>query len=302
MELKQLESFVSVADNLSFSKAAKELYLTQPTVSAHIAALEKELGARLFERTTKSLRLSEFGRGVYPYAARMIELKRSIEAEADEGAGKPVCIGASTIPATYLITDVLAELYSEEGMTFRVRQGNSSEVEEMVSDGAVEVGVTGRPTQNTALESEILCADVMVLVTPANAYYTKLREKKVSIGELLTEPMILREEGSGTQKAADDYLAKVAEKPLNIIIRSNDQEAIKRMVAAGAGVSVMSYFAIEDMEREGRVYCYPLRPDEERCFYTVYRKDRKLSEAARRFLTAAHRKFKHCRRNGKSTE
>ncbi|MBR3296436.1 MAG: hypothetical protein IKI65_01200, partial [Firmicutes bacterium] len=175
-------------------------------------------------------------------------------------------------------------------------------VEEMVSDGAVEVGVTGRPTQNTALESEILCADVMVLVTPANAYYTKLREKKVSIGELLTEPMILREEGSGTQKAADDYLAKTAEKPLNIIIRSNDQEAIKRMVAAGAGVSVMSYFAIEDMEREGRVYCYPLRPDEERCFYTVYRKDRKLSETARRFLAAAHRKFKHCRRNGKSTE
>ena len=291
MELKQLESFVSVADNLSFSKAAKELYLTQPTVSAHIAALEKELGARLFERTTKSLRLSEFGRGVYPYAARMIELKRSIEAEADEGA--------STIPATYLIPDVLAELYSEEGMTFRIRQGNSSEVEEMVGDGAVEVGVIGRPTQNAALESEKLCADVMVLVTPANAYYTKLREKKVSIGELLAEPMILREEGSGTQKAADDYLAKTAEKPLNIIIRSNDQEAIKRMVAAGAGVSVMSYYAIEDMEKEGRVYCYPLNPKEERCFYTVYRKDRKLSEAARRFLAAAHQKYRRRRTDGR---
>ena len=87
MELKQLESFVSVADNLSFSKAAKNLYLTQPTVSAHIAQLEKDLGCRLFERTTKSLRLTEDGRNVYPLAARMVALKNSIEAET-KGRGE----------------------------------------------------------------------------------------------------------------------------------------------------------------------------------------------------------------------
>ena len=293
MELKQLESFVSVADNLSFSKAAKELYLTQPTVSAHIASLEKEFGDRLFTRTTKSLKLSELGKSIYPYAVRMIELKRNIEAETTGGNGRPVCIGASTIPAAYLLPDVLAGLSSAEGMRFRIRQGNSSEVEEMVSDGAVELGVIGRPTQDAGLESEILCADRMVLVTPVNAYYTKLRKAGTGVEKLLTEPMILREEGSGTQKAADSFLEKYSEQPLNIIIRNNNQEAIKRMVEAGAGVSVMSYFAIEDMEAAGKVYCYPLELEEERCFYIIYRKGRTISPVLRRFITAAHLKYDH---------
>ncbi len=291
MELKQLESFVSVADNQSFSKAAKELYLTQPTVSAHIASLERELGERLFERTTKSLKLSEFGKTVYPYAARMIDLKNNIEAEKTGGEVRPLCIGASTIPATYLLPGVLAGLSCSNGMKFRVRQGNSSEVEEMVCDGAVEAGVIGRPTQNPGLESELLCTDSLVLVTPVNEYYTNLRKAKAGVKALLAEPMILREEGSGTQKAADSFLEKCSDKPLNIIIRSNDQEAIKRMVASGAGVSVMSHFAAEDMEKAGKVYCYPLKLEEERCFYIIYRREKMLSDTVRGFIAAAHARY-----------
>ncbi len=289
MELKQLESFVSVADNLSFSKAAKDLFLTQPTVSAHIATLEKELGARLFERTTKSLKLSELGKAIYPYAARMIELKGNIEAMSTEGEGKPLCLGASTIPATYLLPAILAELSKEDGMRFRIRQGNSSEVEEMVRDGAVDAGIIGRRTTDNLLESEELCTDRMVLVTPVNAYYTKLRRSSAPIEKLMTEPLILREEGSGTQKAADGFLEKYSDRPLNIIIRNNDQEAIKRMVEAGAGVSVMSYYAAADMEKAGKVYCYPIKLDEERCFYIICRKDRQHSPSLNTFIAKAHR-------------
>ncbi len=289
MELKQLESFVSVADNLSFSKAAKDLFLTQPTVSAHIATLEKELGARLFERTTKSLKLSELGKAIYPYAARMIELKGNIEAMSTEGEGKPLCLGASTIPATYLLPAILAELSKEDGMRFRIRQGNSSEVEEMVRDGAVDAGIIGRRTTDNLLESEELCTDRMVLVTPVNAYYTKLRRSSAPIEKLMIEPLILREEGSGTQKAADGFLEKYSDRPLNIIIRNNDQEAIKRMVEAGAGVSVMSYYAAADMEKAGKVYCYPIKLDEERCFYIICRKDRQHSPSLNTFIAKAHR-------------
>ncbi|MBO4559034.1 MAG: LysR family transcriptional regulator [Lachnospiraceae bacterium] len=291
MELKQLESFVSVADNLSFSKAARSLYLTQPTVSAHIAQLEKDLGCRLFERTTKSLRLTETGKSIYPLAARMVALKSSIEEETKDKAEKTVCIGASTIPATYLLPGILAELASSENMKFSIRQGNSSEIEQMVSDGAVEAGVIGRVPQDQGLESELLCSDTLVLVTPVNEYYTGLRKNRADIGTLLAEPMILREEGSGTQKAADLFLEKYSEKPLNVIIRSNDQEAIKRMVAAGAGVSVMSVYAAEELEKEGKVYCYPLKLEEERRFYIVYRKDRELSQAVKKFTSAAHIRF-----------
>ena len=288
MELKQLESFVSVADNLSFSKAAKNLYLTQPTVSAHIAHLEKDLGCRLFERTTKSLRLTEDGRNVYPLAARMVALKNSIEEETKGRGEKSVCLGASTIPATYLLPPVIAELSVNGGVRVRVSQGNSAEVEEMVADGTVETGIIGREPQLKGIEGELLCKDTLVLVTPVNAYYTKLRKSKAGTKRLLEEPLILREEGSGTQKAADLFLEEHSDKALNIIIRSNNQEAIKRMVAEGAGVSVMSYHAAKDMEKEGRLYCYPLSLGEERCFYIIYRSGRTLSAEAARLISGVH--------------
>ena len=288
MELKQLESFVSVADNLSFSKAAKDLYLTQPTVSSHIAQLEKEIGTRLFDRTTKTMKLSETGKCIYPLAARMIELKKNIESETMGKDARPLCIGASTIPATYLLPDVLSKLSSSGERKFRIRQGNSSEVEAMVSDGVVEVGVIGRKPEDADIAGEKICTDSMVLVTPVNTYYTKLRKSGVKVEKLLEEPLILREEGSGTQKAADGFLSQSSEKDLNVIIRSNDQEAIKRMVLAGAGVSVMSRFAAEDLEKAGKVYCYPVRLEEERCFYVIYRKDRNLSPAASGFITEVH--------------
>ena len=79
MNLKQLEAFVKVAEDGSFSKAAKALFLTQPTISAHISSLEKELNARLFVRNTKEVSLSEDGKELYQYASQMVELEKKIE-------------------------------------------------------------------------------------------------------------------------------------------------------------------------------------------------------------------------------
>ena len=79
MNLKQLEAFVQVAEGGSFSKAAKKLYLTQPTISAHVAALEKELNVRLFVRNTKEVSLSEDGKDLYKYARQMVDLEKKID-------------------------------------------------------------------------------------------------------------------------------------------------------------------------------------------------------------------------------
>ena len=106
MNLKQLEAFVQVAEGGSFSKAAKELYLTQPTISAHISALEKELNARLFIRNTKEVSLSEDGKDLYRHAKQIIDIEKKIEERF--GAKGPdarqcITIAASTIPAQYLL-------------------------------------------------------------------------------------------------------------------------------------------------------------------------------------------------------
>ena len=120
MNLKQLEAFVQVAEGGSFSKAAKELYLTQPTISAHISALEKELNARLFIRNTKEVSLSEDGKDLYRHAKQIIDIEKKIEERF--GAKGPdarqcITIAASTIPAQYLLPRVLlkfSERYPED--------------------------------------------------------------------------------------------------------------------------------------------------------------------------------------------
>ena len=106
MNLKQLEAFVQVAEGGSFSKAAKQLFLTQPTISAHISSLEKELNARLFVRNTKEVKLSDDGKELYRYARQMIDLQKKIEERFETGKSESkhlITIAASTIPAQYLL-------------------------------------------------------------------------------------------------------------------------------------------------------------------------------------------------------
>ena len=286
MELKALEAFVCVAERQSFSKAAEMLYLTQPTVSAHVQSLEKELGVKLIDRTTKNLHLTEAGTGLYPYARRMLDLRDTITAEVGRNAAPTLNIGASTIPAEYLLPKVLA-CFVGDRTAIRLRQGNSAEIEELVCDGTLEIGVIGQEPQHAVLTSEKLCEDTMVLVTPANKYYTELRKKNVGPEVLMRQPMLLREDGSGSQKAADALIEELTGTKPEVILRSNNQETIKQLVAAGLGVSVMSYFAAKEMEAAGQVYCYILPSEKKRSFYIIYRSDRSLKEAAVSFIKQA---------------
>ena len=116
MTLRPLEAFIKVSDSKSFSKAAQELYLTQPTVSAHIQTLEKELKVRLFVRNTKTVKLSEDGKTLYQYARQMIELEQEIQSmfsKAAEQKERCITIATSTMPAQYILPDILeAGVYS----------------------------------------------------------------------------------------------------------------------------------------------------------------------------------------------
>ena len=290
MELKQLEAFAGVAECKSFSLAAQKLYLTQPTVSAHIAALERELNVKLFERTTKTLRLTDEGAALLPIATRMLRLKSIMEQQAAADEAQTLTIGASSIPSTYLLPKVLCE-YARccPGTGIQLTTGNSSHIEELVADGAVELGVIGCVPDTPGLCSEYLCRDSLVLVTPVNEYYTGLRESGTDIAGLLKEPLILREDGSGTQQFVDRVLEYTAgEHTLNISVRSNSQETIKAMVRAGMGVSIMSRYAAAEMEERGLAYCYPIDIDEDRHFYIIYRQDRERKHEVRELIQLAH--------------
>ena len=147
MNLKQLEAFVQVSESGSFSKAAKELFLTQPTISAHISSLEKELNVRFFVRNTKEVSLSDDGKDLYRYAKQITDLEKAIEERfyMDSDDGKHfITIAASTIPAQYLLPKVLMcyrERYPKEQI--KIMETDSSEVVTQVVDHMVDVGFTG---------------------------------------------------------------------------------------------------------------------------------------------------------------
>lgn len=262
MDFKQLQSFVSVVKYKSFTQAAQHLYLSQPTISAHLNQLEEELGKRLILRTTKSIELTPKGQEIYEYAVNILELRDRMIESCQTQAKKIIHVGASTIPSAYILPDILAEYGALHSDTyFSLHQNNSQGIIDGLKEGLFDVGLIGMPADDASLECIPFFQDHMILITPVNDHYLELKQQEpLSIFELLKEPIILREKGSGSKKTADHFLDKIgiSEKDLHIVARINDQEAIKNLVAGGLGISILSEMAARNFITEKRVLGFPL--------------------------------------------
>ena len=210
MNLKQLEAFVQVAEGGSFSKAAKQLFLTQPTISAHISSLEKELNARLFVRNTKEVKLSDDGKDLYRYARQMIDLQKKIEERFETGKEESkhlITIAASTIPAQYILPKILMkfnERYPKEQV--KLLETDSSQVVTQIIDHMVDVGFTGTVLEKKHCKYIPFYKDELVVITPNTEKYQKLLEDMPDdISWIGGEHLIMREEGSGTRKEAGQH-------------------------------------------------------------------------------------------------
>lgn len=292
MNLKQLEAFVQVAEGGSFSKAAKELFLTQPTISAHISALEKELGARLFVRNTKEVSLSEDGDTLYKYAKQMVDLQHQIEEHfgAEKTKGKHcITIAASTIPSQYLLPKVLwrfNEKYPKEQI--KIVETDSTQVVTQIVDHKVDVGFTGTVLEKKHCKYIPFYKDELVIITPNTEKYRMLRqEDPEDIAWVQSEQMIMREEGSGTRKEAELQLkhAGVDFSELDIVASIANQETIKKSVQQGMGISVLSRLATSDEVEAGLVLAFPIpKSDAGRDINVVYNKNYQMSRSAERFI------------------
>ena len=141
MEFKQLQSFVEVVRNLSFTKASRELYISQPTVSMHIHQLESELGVQLIIRTTKSIEVTPIGRHLYEYAVNILSMRDRMVANCSMKNRHILSLGASTIPSAYLLPRLLpsfAEKYPES--YFVIHQSDSTGVMDGLMDGIYDAG------------------------------------------------------------------------------------------------------------------------------------------------------------------
>ena len=278
MELKQLQSFVAVVEYKSFTKAAQQLYLSQPTISAHIRMLEEELRSPLITRTTKSIEVTPRGLELYECASTILNLKDNLIQRWSSEENKIIHLGASTIPSAYILPEILPEygkLHSE--VYFVIHQSDSQKITEGLLNGSFDLGLIGMDCENESLACVPFYRDHMVLITPVNEHFLARKEQgPVDLQILLQEPMILREQGSGSKKSADYFLDSIGlqESDLKVAARINDQESIKNLVAGGFGISIISERAAQNFVKEKRLLMFELpEPAAARNLYLVYKKN-----------------------------
>ena len=275
MNLKQIEAFVKIANNNSFSRTAKELYLTQPTVSAYITNLEAELGVQLFARTTKSVDLTEEGRRIYLYAREMVELSYTIQnmfrADRKDEPERQIVVSASTLPAQYLLPRILAEFSRRYPQTrFRVIESDSEGVIADIVDHKADLGFVGTAVPRPNCEYVPFFQDELVVVTPNTDRYRQLREAKGSMDWPLEEAFVLREDGPGTRREALAYLKElgIEENRLRIVANFANSDAVLMSVREGIGISVISRLAAQESIRRGDVLDFQL--SEKGAFRRIY--------------------------------
>lgn len=289
MESKMLRSFIAVVESGSFTKAAEKTYTSQPTVSAHIKALEEELGVQLIARDTKNLRVTRKGQELYDCACRMLALQQSmLEKWAGEDT-KSIRIGVSTIPSAYILPSILEgfrKLYPDVSVS--IHQSDSAEIEDGVEKGLYDIGMIGEEA-GAGLQSNAVAEDKTVLITPVTEEFRRIR-KKPDWKTLLAHPILFREKGSASRKSAELLLEKLGFDPkeLDVAASLNDQEALKNLVEHGFGISFVSALAVEDRVREGRLLAFDTGlPEAKRTFYLIRRKNTQLSESAESFVRYA---------------
>ena len=297
MELKQLESFVAVVVYKSFTEAAKQLYISQPTISTHIQALEKELETKLIVRTTKSIELTKRGAELYECAVKMLDLRDGLLEKWRRWDEKIIRLGVSTIPSAYILPEFLPKFCKEyPEVFFQSIQSDSKGIIEGVLDGRMDVGLVGMEWEEEVLACIPFYEDELVVITPVTEHFLALRKNEVPLEELFKEPMILREKGSGTKKAADLFLEKqgISKDSLKVAAYMNDPEAIKNSVAAGLGISIVSKKAAENMIREKRLLAFEFsRYTSGRKFYIIYRKDDVLKPFISMFINYIQKYYKN---------
>ncbi|HXE94845.1 MAG TPA: selenium metabolism-associated LysR family transcriptional regulator [Dongiaceae bacterium] len=288
MNIKQLEIFVTIATTGSFSKGAEAACITQSTASQHIAALEDICGVRLLDRTGRGAMPTEAGKILFLHAKQVIKaLKETEQAilQFRQAEGVELCVGGSTIPGTYFLPKAIAALRtSDPGIHVTVEIGDSSEILARLGEESIEVGIVGTIADDKRFISEALGHDEILLV--ARKGHPFCRREAVQLEELLSEPVVMREKGSGTSDAVNSVLRQqgIMADDLLACTTLPGSEAVKQAVLAECGVAFISEMAVRgELERGELVSINLAGISITRSFFLVQRKGRTLSPAAATF-------------------
>ncbi|HSH36214.1 selenium metabolism-associated LysR family transcriptional regulator, partial [Schnuerera sp.] len=284
LDLRQLETFIEVANLKSFSRAAEKLFITQPTVTNHIQNLEKELGSLLINRSGKKISLTEAGSLFYKYAINIVNscemAKFNLAAYKGRIQGH-LHIYSSSVPRKYILPNIIDNFLKKyPDVSFTLEDKDSKSVVKSILEGDTDFGIVGAKYSSNKLNYIELIEDRLIVITPNNSLYPKPNYSYLSMDEIIKEKILFREEGSGTRNLLVNELLKkgIAIDDFNIIAYVGDTETIKEMVSLGIGISFLSQRAVLDDIKLDKYKVYYIKGiDFIRKFYFVYHNKRQLS-------------------------
>ena len=234
VDFRHLESFCRVADLRSFSKAADDLFLTQPTVSGHILSLEQSLGLRLLDRTGREARLTKGGEIFYHYASKILAFRRealNALSEFSEGIQRRPHPGRKHDPGRIPSPETLGRFQERTPPSHHfLKIADSKEVAQYILQDKVELGVTGARLNHPSLHYQLFEQDEIIIVGPPSP--RGQHRQRVRFEDMLNEPWVVREEGSGTQMAVEKALKK--EEQESEAVEPNDRDG-KHLLGEGGG-------------------------------------------------------------------
>ena len=249
LTIRQLRVFCTVARHLSYTRAAEKLGCQQPTASALVAELERATQLTLLEQRGKHLILTDEGRQLYAHAQQVVEAAdeaRWVMVERHGNAvtvSRPLRVSADTTVGTYVLPHLLGAFRQRHpNVTLRLNIANRAAVRVALLNGQVDLVIAGRPPEVDGLVAEPFLANPLVVV--ASPEHVLAGQKRVTLARLAEEAFLLREEGSGTRAAVEEMF-EIAGIALKVGMVLGHVEAIKRAVAAGLGVSVLSELAVQ---------------------------------------------------------
>lgn len=287
MNLNYLKVFFAVANAQSFSKAAKELHVSQPTISVQVKNLEQDLGVKLFQQIGKKIFLTDEGSTLHKYAKQIFHLHDEAEEAIKEYKGLTkgrLVIGASTTPGIYILPKILGQFRKKfPGIDTILEISNSQDIEQKIITNELELALCGGDViANPNIQAKTITHDNLVVVVSEE--HPLANQKAINLNDILNETFIVREPGSSTRIALEHRLQQLGRK-IKISMQFGSLEAIKQAVAANLGVSILSQFVIDQEVCAGQLHVVHIPELEiKRDIKVVFHKDKKLSAPTNAFL------------------
>lgn len=279
--LRQLQVFEKVASHLNYSRAAEELYLSQPAVSMQIKQLESHIGLPLFEQMGKKIFLTVAGQELFHYARNIAQQLAEMEAMFDEmkGLGKGKLTLSVVNTANYFTPKLLATFCQQHpNINVILQVANRDAVLKQLADNTTDLAIMGKPPSALAISSHQFLDNPLVVIAPPD--HPLVGQQQIDLAELALYPFVSREKGSGTRSAMERVFEQHNIQP-RISMEMETNEAIKQSVQAGMGLGILSLHSIELELETNRlvlldVQYFPLM----RHWYVAHRKSKRLSSAA----------------------